>query len=86
VSKIDTLGYDILSESFLRKQQSLDYLWTNGNTELIEKTADLWEKLVKESVVNPRKRNEKDIHKLILANDLVLRGENFKKTIFRLGI
>jgi hypothetical protein len=82
VSKIDTLGYDVLSESFLRKQQSLNYLWTNGNIELIEKTADLWEKLVKESVINPRKRNEKDIHKLILTNDLVLRGENFKKTIY----
>lgn len=82
VAKIDTLGYDILSESFLRRQQSLNYLWTNTNIELIERTVDMWGKLIKESVANPRRRNEKDIHKLILANDLVLRGENFRKTIY----
>lgn len=77
LNKIDTLGFEILSESFVRKRQSLDYLWVGNNIWILDQAADKLSKLTRESLSNRKIRNEKEFHKA-----LVLCDENYKESLY----
>lgn len=72
----------VLSDQFHHNTKRLDYIWVGNSRKIVESTGDEILKMLKQYEGNPSLRNEKEIHKLLRANEHLLKGEDYYRSLY----
>jgi hypothetical protein len=72
----------ILSQNFIKQKNILDYNWIGNKLNLLESGSDALEKILKTSELNPKLRNEKEIHSILKSNKAFLLEEKYKRYVY----
>ena len=72
----------VLSREFFQSKRHLDYNWLGNKLNLLEEGSDKLYKILKNCEVNPKLRNEKEIHQVLEVYKGFLLEEKYKRSVY----